>query len=307
MRIQVFDVGHGGCAVVTAPNGARIMLDCGFNSIREWFPSVAYAGETIDLLVATNLDEDHLDDLPFVWDQVRIGALFTNPSVTASALRLMKPDGMRQGVEKMHELLPYLVNGRLGTLPIDLGGATAWCYYNQYPFFSETNDLSLAVFIRFSGFTILFAGDLERPGWRNLLKLADFAADLQSVNVLFASHHGRESGCCEEAFQFLRPHIVIFSDAGKQYETQETTRWYGRRVKGIPDYTAPTFGGLPRIRKVLTTRSDGSIGINVSPTGFFSVQTERSLGHWPFPELTPPGQPLNQSDLLAALLGNRAA
>ena len=29
MRIEIFNVGHGQCAVLTAPNGRRMMLDCG--------------------------------------------------------------------------------------------------------------------------------------------------------------------------------------------------------------------------------------------------------------------------------------
>ena len=29
MRIEIFDVGHGHCTVLTAPNGRRMMLDCG--------------------------------------------------------------------------------------------------------------------------------------------------------------------------------------------------------------------------------------------------------------------------------------
>lgn len=78
MKVDIFDVGHGGCAVVTAPNGRRIMLDCGFHSERQWYPSVVLAGQQIDLLVAMNLDEDHLDDLPYLWKNVNIGGVFTN-------------------------------------------------------------------------------------------------------------------------------------------------------------------------------------------------------------------------------------
>ena len=29
MQIEIFDVGHGHCTVITAPNGRRMMLDCG--------------------------------------------------------------------------------------------------------------------------------------------------------------------------------------------------------------------------------------------------------------------------------------
>ncbi len=29
MRIDIFNVGYGQCAAITAPNGRRMMLDCG--------------------------------------------------------------------------------------------------------------------------------------------------------------------------------------------------------------------------------------------------------------------------------------
>ena len=66
MKIDIFDVGHGNCSLITCPNGARIMVDCGFKSDLGWFPSVAFAGQFIDLLVFNNLDEvrwDHLTNL----------------------------------------------------------------------------------------------------------------------------------------------------------------------------------------------------------------------------------------------------
>jgi hypothetical protein len=82
MKIEIHDVGHGGCAVVTCPNGARIMLDCGLDADRQWFPSAAYANQFIDALALQNLDEDHVNDLPHVWERVRIGSLYSNPSIT---------------------------------------------------------------------------------------------------------------------------------------------------------------------------------------------------------------------------------
>jgi hypothetical protein len=64
MRIDIFNVGHGQCAVLTAPNGRRMMLDCGdrWHDDRFWTPSLHFFRETIDLLGLMNLGEDHLRD-----------------------------------------------------------------------------------------------------------------------------------------------------------------------------------------------------------------------------------------------------
>lgn len=283
MRLDVFDVGHGSCAMVTAPNGKRVMLDCGFNTDRKWFPSVVFAGQHIDLLVALNLDEDHVGELPYMWDKVTIGGFVSNPTVSAQALRAMKTQGIDSGVTEVLRILPFCIDGLLGQRPVDSAGVDAWYYCNRFGEFDDTNNLSLAVFVRYGAFTALFAGDLEKAGWRALLRDPSFVRDLSSVNVMVASHHGRESGCCAEAFDHFRPQLVIFSDADIQHQTQSTSAWYGARTVGIPDYSArPQPSGEPALRKVLTTRCDGSINISVSERGDYLVTPER---HVPVPKL----------------------
>ena len=44
MRIEIFDVGHGQCAVMTSPNSQRMMIDCGtrWGEQRFWAPSLHY-------------------------------------------------------------------------------------------------------------------------------------------------------------------------------------------------------------------------------------------------------------------------
>ena len=68
MQIEIFDVGHGHCTVITAPNGRRMMLDCGqrWDDRSFWTPSLHYFNQTIDLLALLNLDEDHVRDFDSV-------------------------------------------------------------------------------------------------------------------------------------------------------------------------------------------------------------------------------------------------
>ncbi len=290
MIIDVHDVGHGGCAVVTCPNMQRAMIDCGFRRDPYWFPSVQYFGQRIDVLFFGNLDEDHLDDLPYVWKNCPIGTIVTNPTVGAAALEQMKNDGMRPGVTHAHAILQHFGTGRIGP-GADGGGVSAWAYYNRYFWdFTDTNNLSLAVFVRYGTFTILFGGDLETEGWRVLLRNKNFVRDLASVKVFVASHHGRASGRCEELFNICRPEVFLFSDDEKQYDTQETTDWYASRAIGIPiiGATPHSILGVPR-RYVMTTRRDGSLKITVADNGRFFVQgvSKSELPAWPtFPLLT---------------------
>jgi beta-lactamase superfamily II metal-dependent hydrolase len=277
MKIEIHDVGHGGCSVVTCPNGARIMLDCGFSSDRRWFPSLVYADEFIDALVLTNLDEDHVSDLPYVWRGVTLGSIYSNPAVTAAALAAMKRDfGMDEGVRHAHAILCRFGPGRIGPIA-DSGSVRAWTYSNRYYLdFEDTNNLSVATFIRWGAFTILFAGDLETAGWRTLLQNPLFVDDLRTITVLVASHHGRANGRCEEVFGVVRPQIVVFSDDRKRFESQDTDAWYRHRVSGIP-VLGPAPTRIPQGRRhVYTTRRDGTLTIQVDPTGCYLVTPMRA-------------------------------
>lgn len=273
MKLEIHDVDHGGCVLATSPTGHRLMLDCGLSFGRPWFPSITYRGEYIDTLMLLNLDEDHVEDLQALWNDCPIGAIVSNPTVTAAALSAMKSKGMRSGVRTAHNILSAFGTGLIGNYTHSLGGIHWHAFWNAYGTeFTDTNNLSLAVFVTFGGVTILFGGDLETAGWRKLLLNPDFRRRLSEVKVFVASHHGRDNGCCDELFLWCRPELIIFSDGEKQHETQETAAWYRGKATGIPDWTrSPGIFGIQPKRHVMTTRKDGTIQIDVTAAGEWSV------------------------------------
>lgn len=110
----------------------------------------------------------------------------------------------------------------------------------------------------------MFPGDMERKGFENMLRTySPFRNAVAGVNVLVAPHHGRENGICPEMFDEHRcnPNIVVISDDYKQYNTQETTGYYSKKVKGIAWFRD---GGA---RYVLTTRRDGEVRFSFSSGG----------------------------------------
>jgi hypothetical protein len=275
MLIEIHDVDHGACIVITGPTGRRLMLDCGLNRTRGWSPSAAYRDQRIDTLMMTNLDEDHVEDLEQLWRDTQIGALVSNPTVTGDVLRALKlVGGMDRGVHTATALLDHFGSGLVGDWWNDLGGVAWQAFWNRYGWdFTDTNNLSLAVFVSFEGVTALFGGDLECAGWRRLLEIPAFRARLPEVQIFVASHHGRESGQCPELFNHMRPEVVIVSDGPKQYQSQETQCWYAQRTIGIPDYERPAGPQGQSRRRVMTTRRDGALRIDVGK-GRYMVRTE---------------------------------
>lgn len=106
-----------------------------------------------------------------------------------------------------------------------------------------------------------------------MLKLAEFRRMLGQIDVLVASHHGRESGYCSEVFDHCRPRAVIMSDKAIVHETQGMTQTYRNHViKHHPN--GVRVSTTNKNRRVLTTRRDGWIQFEVFDNGSFNINTE---------------------------------
>jgi len=299
MRIEIFDVGHGQCAVVTAPNGRRVMLDCGdrWGEKSFWTPSLHYFRQTIDILALLNLDEDHISDFKGVMEDCTVLWILSNPAIGSREFAILKREGMGAGAKAVAAWL-VRPKGVPSAVEPDFGHVQIKWYW---PFFipgaaNKTNDLSLVVIVQYGAFKIVFAGDLETTGWRRLLNLPAFRQDLLDTTMFVASHHGRESGCCTELFDLFRPQIVIISDDERQYDSQDTDAWYRNRCIGA------TCIANPRERRyVMTTRNDGSMLIDVAPDGHWVLQPVKVRDWSRKPTLALPSPNFNLGAL--ALLG----
>lgn len=261
--LKIFDVEHGACALLTAGNGARLMIDCGHNSDTGWRPGTYLRNQGItqlEMLAITNYDEDHASGSIDLFNNVNVLCLYRNTSVSTLVLRTLKSaDGMGRGIDRLiREIDRRLAScGAAPLIPPVFPGVELRVFWNPYPLFEDENNLSMVLFLKCYGKGVLFPGDLERDGWLALLDRDDFRQALIETRVLVASHHGREDGYCKQIFDYCRPYYIVISDKGYQYDTQRTVPIYNRHAIGGP------FRGYNR--KVLTTRWDGRIGFTFKP------------------------------------------
>lgn len=283
--LQIADVEHGACALMTIPDGLRarrLMIDCGHNSTTGLTPGLHLAKLGVgylDQLVITNLDEDHVSGYPsFAQYGESIGWQLFNPSVRGADIAELKSEtGMGVGMNALvtgldrRTTLTAVQGDNLATA---LPGVELEWFWNQYPYFDDENNLSLVLLVKYRGLWFLFPGDMEKAGFKNMLETnARFQAILPLVDILIASHHGRASGLYKPMFEQYRcsPKLTIISDDVKQYETQETTTYYGSKTQGV--WFSEASGR--KLRKVLTTRSDGEIRFTFRNGGCFAEYTGR--------------------------------
>jgi beta-lactamase superfamily II metal-dependent hydrolase len=258
MRLTIHNVGHGSCISLVHDNGNTMLWDCGHEEAERpssFLPSIGV--RKIDYFFVTNYDEDHISDLPNLRQNLNVRAMYRNKSISEVQLRNLKRQGgpISPAMESMLEMIKSYTAAPPAPAP-DFPGVSFCNFSNPYGGdFQDTNNISQVTFIRCGGKKFLFPGDLEAQGWQGLLKNQAFRAELSSVNVFVASHHGRENGYCEDVFDYCSPDVFVFSDSNVKHATQETAQKYAQHADGIP------FNGSTRC--VLTTRNDGSLTWNL--------------------------------------------
>jgi len=270
MQIDIFDVEHGSCALITADNGKHILIDCGHNSTTGWRPSTYLRSlgiAQIEKLIITNCDRDHASDLPNLQAGFQVDSLMRNPTITEDNLRVIKGVNMSPGIDVLATMIGSY---NAPVTDYDYGGVELFRFWNRYPDqFQDENNLSLVVIVKYGNFYICFPDDMEEEGWLKLIETTPTLLEkMKLVDILVASHHGRSNGRCGDLYtrENWKPLITVISDSGIEYATQETVAWYRERSRGINWDDGST-------RHVLTTRRDGAIRIVPQQDGGFRVTT----------------------------------
>ena len=251
MKFEILNVEHGFAAYAVARDGSVFLFDCGYSSICR--PSTYLGAQGIKVirrLFVTNYDEDHIADLPMLRRYFKIEMLTRNSSINSAQLRKLKTPPISQAMDELLEMIDSYT-GSVSSDQLEPPGIRVQTFHNNYPSFKDTNNLSLLNFLDIGNFSFVLPGDLERPGWLELLKKSQVRTLLEDVDIFVASHHGRESGYCKEVFNYCSPQFVIMSDGPVHYGTQKMASIYGQHATG------GWFNG--QMRKVLTTRNDGNI------------------------------------------------
>lgn len=265
--LEIFDVDHGACALLTMPTWygipKHVLLDCGHSTNfkgSRWTPGALLSQRGInhiDLLICTNYDEDHASGAPSLVEHgISVASILGNPTVPAAVINHLKTeDGMGPGIEVIARSLEDRASrGVIQAVP-DIPGLSLNWAWNPWPLWKTENNLSLVVHLDILGFRFLFPGDMEKDGFENMLKNPTIAAWMSGIDVLIAAHHGRANGKCESMFDEFgcNPQLVVVSDCAKTYQSQETVGYYASKCTGVAG-----FRGQNK-RFVLTTRSDSYI------------------------------------------------
>jgi len=274
--LLIFDVELGQSIFVYPHSNPEygMLVDCGntpeFEPIDFLIAKGYIKNNTLNNLTLTNYDQDHFSGLPYLRSKVAITSVCFAPNLTSSEVKGLKEKPHTEALEHtchMKDTYIYPVPDYFVTEQFYLQKE----HLEDY----DTNNLSQVVFIEHNGSVICVSGDLEEQGWKTLLeKKPEIKIWLAKTNIFVASHHGRDNGYYPEIFSHCKPECIIISDKGIMHDTQkDMAAVYGNHVCG--EGIVLNNDSVNK-RKVLTTRDDGHIYIQLFPG---SVRLYNNFSH----------------------------
>lgn len=228
LEIRYIDVGQGDSTLVMLPDGKNLLIDAGTKEYGE--KVVEYLkGENIerlDYVIATNPNEENIGGLAKVINTFEIGRVYApdiddiieDNSYTSEAS--VAYDDFKKAIsEKKLKIL----SGRGGThiyfslsLTIDLIAPNIYTY-------SEINNYSIAVKIKYGQQSFIFMGDAENYSEQEILdEDYDIAAD-----VIKIGNHGSSTSSGKTFIKEVKPKYAVIScgkDNKNGYPHQETLK-----------------------------------------------------------------------------------
>ncbi len=209
LTVAFLDVGQGDAIYIETPDGLDLLIDGGKDRsvIRELPRVMGPLDRTLDVVVATHPDADHIGGLPDVLARYRVGTmLVSGKSADSSQVdRLADAAGKESGL--------VVARARQG-MRLHLGsGAYADILYPEANAneLRETNDASVVMRIVYGETEFLLTGDA--PSWVEERLVKRYGTALRS-DVLKAGHHGSRTSTSDLLLAATAPQTVVVS-AGK--------------------------------------------------------------------------------------------
>lgn len=238
MTVAFLDVGQGDAIFIKAPNGRQMLVDGGPGPIvlRELGKVMPFYDRSIDVVLATHADQDHVGGLVSVLQRFKVDLFVRTNTVSDSAafnelLTLVEEKKIPTEIIVAPEDILLSADVEFGIL-FPVTDTAGW----------ETNDSSIVGKVVYGNNSFLLTGD--SPQLIEKYLVGKYGAQLKS-DVLKAGHHGSKTSSSELFVGTVAPKYSIIS-AGKDNR-------YGHPSQEVLD-VLKKFGG-----QILHTLGGGMI------------------------------------------------
>ena len=208
LRVVFLDVGQGDAVFIETPAGVQVLVDGGA-SASALMPALSAAmpwwDRSLDVVVATHADKDHIGGLPTVVARYRIGLLLMDKDAATPFARALRDAAARADIPRiipsagMRLWLDKTRGITLDILSPDAGIRSASV---------ESNARSVVARLTFGSVDFLLTGDA--PRWVERKLLWERRAPLEA-EVLKVGHHGSRTSTAPEFLDAVAPAAAVIS------------------------------------------------------------------------------------------------
>lgn len=205
LHVAFLDVGQGDAILVTLPDGDQLLIDGGPSPTDlNWRlgQEMPFWDRTLELVVNTHPDSDHLGGLVSLFDRYRVEQVVL-PDVEGHSQLYQTWE-----VELTEAKLVPIV-GQEGMM-LDLGNGVTATVLNPGPAAAtseEPNNHSVVIHLQFGEISFLLSGDIETPVESALVQAG---APLKAT-ILKSPHHGSKTSSSDPFLEAVDPQIVVVS------------------------------------------------------------------------------------------------
>jgi len=204
LQVSFLDVGQGDGVFIEAPGGNQILVDGGRNKkvLRELSKVMPFYDRSIDVVIATHPDADHIGGLPAVLERFDVD-LFVDPgnssdtAVYKEMIKLLK--------EKNIEMLTAKRGMKIN---LDYGAYLLILFPDRDVSLVESNTSSIVSMLVYGNTSFLLTGDSPKS-------IENYLASIDGGNlkadVLKAGHHGSKTSTSELFLGYVNPSYAIIS------------------------------------------------------------------------------------------------
>ena len=204
LKVAFLDVGQGDSILIESPTGNQILIDGGPNKkvLESLGKELPFYDRTIDVVMATHPDKDHINGLVDVLKNYKVGEYFDNGSEAQTAIDKelvgeVADEKIESGLERSGELLE-----------IGDGAYLAILSPSTEPSGSDTNEYSMVAKLIYGDTTFMLTGDAPTDVENNLA--LTYGSGLKS-DVLKVAHHGSRNSLSEAFLSAVAPQYSIIS------------------------------------------------------------------------------------------------
>ena len=207
LSVTFLDIGQGDATLIETPDGVKLLIDGGPDGtvLRRLATELPWFDHTLDIILGTHPDKDHIGGLVDVLKRFTVGQIIT----TENTGETMVASSFRKGLVQEGAIVTMARAGQV----YQLGASTTLTIFSpaSNPAMLESNTASIVAKLSYGDIDFMLTGDAPISIEEYLVKT--YGPALQS-EVLKLGHHGSKTSSSESFLDTVKPAYAVVS-AGK--------------------------------------------------------------------------------------------